>query len=69
MDLGWFLIIVLLVPFSCLIFFAFVNWLGGFCMDLKYLKGEIRRTTGEEQKAWIRKKRKLWLSILPFIRY
>ncbi len=67
MDLGWFLITVLLVLFSCLIFIAFVNWLSGFKMELKYIKGEIKRTTGDEQKYWIYRKRRLWLSILPFV--
>lgn len=37
-----------------------------FSKRLRYLKLEIRRTSGRERKYWIRKKRKLWLSWLPF---
>ena len=37
-----------------------------FSQDLKYIKREIRRTRGREQKYWKREKRRLWLSLLPF---
>lgn len=37
-----------------------------FSQELKYLNCEIRRTTGEARKNWKRKRRRLWLSLLPF---
>lgn len=40
-----------------------------FTKELRYLNCEIRRTDGNEQKHWIRKRRKLWLSLIPFVRY
>ena len=37
-----------------------------------YTKGdanEIGRTTGAERRHWIRQKRRLWLSLIPFVKY
>lgn len=34
--------------------------------ELDLINLEIQRTTGEEQKHWKRRKRRLWLSLLPF---
>ena len=40
-----------------------------FKRELKYLNNEIGRTTGYEQAYYIRKKRRLLLSLLPFVKY
>ncbi|MBE6761236.1 MAG: hypothetical protein E7551_03025 [Ruminococcaceae bacterium] len=40
-----------------------------FSQELKYIKMEIERSEGSERRYWIRQKRKLWLSLLPFMRY
>lgn len=40
-----------------------------FAMWLKYLNSEIGRTDGSERRYWKRQKRRLWLSIIPFVRY
>ena len=39
-----------------------------FSQQLRYLNREIRRTYGEERKLWKRRRRRLWLSLLPFFR-
>lgn len=39
-----------------------------FIHKLDYINLEIGRTVGAEQKYWKRKKRRLWLSLLPFYR-
>ena len=36
--------------------------------DLRYLNGEIARSAGREREHWIRRRRKLWRSLLPFRR-
>lgn len=51
-----------------LIVFA-AQFLNDFTRELRYLKGEIQRNTGAERRHWIRRRRRLWLSLLPFIRY
>ena len=40
-----------------------------FHEELEYLNMEIRRTDGRERAHWEKKRRKLWLSLLPFVRY
>ena len=45
---------------------SFVN---DFSQELRLLNSEVRRTVGSERQYWIRRRRRLWLSILPFVRY
>ena len=45
-----------------------ILWALEFRRELAYVKMEINRTEGEAQKYWKRRKRKLWLSIIPFYR-
>ncbi len=40
-----------------------------FQQNLRYINTEICRTSGREQRYWMRKRRKLWLSLLPFVKY
>ena len=42
---------------------------GSFTRELRRLNNEIGRTYGEERKRWLRRRRRLWLSLLPFVRY
>ena len=39
-----------------------------FKRELGYINREIRRTTGSEQAHWKRQKRRLWKSLLLFVR-
>ncbi len=41
----------------------------GFSQELRYLNNEIGRTHGLERERYIKRKRKLWLSLLPFVKY
>ncbi len=63
------LIVVIAAFFVVLLFYGLVVFLNEFSMELKYLNNEIRRTRGEDRKHWQRQRRKLWLSLFPFIRY
>lgn len=40
-----------------------------FSRKLRYLNSEIRRTDGAEREYWIRRRRRLWLSLIPFVKY
>ncbi|MBO5796991.1 MAG: hypothetical protein J6R77_01420 [Clostridia bacterium] len=40
-----------------------------FSKELRYLNNEIGRTRGSEQARWKRRRRRLWLSLIPFVRY
>lgn len=39
-----------------------------FLEDLRYVNMEIRRSSARERKYWRRRRRRLWLSLLPFVR-
>ena len=45
-----------------------IRWYFQFSQQLRYLNKEIRRTRGAERKLWKRRRRRLWLSLLPFFR-
>ena len=57
---------VLVIPIV-IVRLAFV--FNDFSQELRFLNNEIGRTTGSEQKHWLRRRRRLWLSLLPFVRY
>ena len=64
------------VVFLLIIAFLFILLIIGFAIKvnsfsqkLDYIKMEIQRSRGEERRYWIREKRRLWLSLLPFCRY
>ena len=40
-----------------------------FSITLKYINTEIGRSEGEMKAYWLRRRRKLWLSLLPFMKY
>ena len=52
-----------------LLILKFVQFLNGFAKKLRYLNNEIQRTRGGERKYWERQRRKLWWSLIPFVRY
>ena len=56
-----FLLILAIVGLS-----MFIN---DFSSELKYLNKEIGRTEGADRKRFIRQRRRLWLSLIPFVKY
>ena len=55
--------------FLILLLFGFAQFLNDFSQELKYLNNEIGRTSGEERRYWIHRRRQLWLSLIPFVKY
>lgn len=51
-----------------LLVFAVLNLIS-FVQELKYLNREIARSTGHERQYWLRRKRRLLLSLIPFVKY
>lgn len=47
----------------------FVPWLFWFRRELRYLNMEIHRNYGPERTHWEKRKKRLWLSLLPFFHY
>ena len=59
--------VVLLLLFVILI--GLIQFYNEFVAELQYLNSEIERTDGDERAYWLSRRRRLWLSLLPFIKY
>ena len=63
------LAVVFAALFAILLLVSLAKFINEFTHELRYLNCEIGRTEGDERKYYIRRKRRLWLSILPFVKY
>lgn len=63
------MIAAIVLIFAIIFIVRFAMMISDFQTELKYINGEIRRTSGREQKHWKKKKRRLLLSLLPFVKY
>ena len=63
------LIGILITFFLALLLVKLVLFFDGFVKELKYVNTEIKRSEGSEKRRWIRQRRRLFLSIFPFINY
>ena len=61
------LVLVILI-FATLLIALLVSKLSSFKHDLDIYNMEIARTTGAERQYWKRERRRLWLSLIPFVR-
>lgn len=67
-ELYW-IIGILAAFFLIFILVDLVMFFNAFSHELRMLNSEIARTEGSERNYWIRKRRKLWLSLIPFVKY
>ncbi len=65
----WWLVGILAVIILFALLVGLAQFLNDFSHELRYLNNEIGRTTGAERKHWIRQRRRLWLSLIPFVKY
>ena len=69
-DIGVYILAgVIAAAVLVLLIVRFAMWFQSFLMELRYLNKEIERTSGEEKEHWIRRKKRLLLSWIPFVRY
>ena len=69
-DILLYLLVGIVVVFVVsLLMFGLVSFINDFQHELRYLNNEIGRTEGAERKHYIRQRRRLWLSLIPFVRY
>jgi len=68
-DPIWLLVAIIGIVFLFAILVGIAMWWNDFSQELRYMNNEIRRTDGAEQRHWKRQKRRLWLSLIPFVRY
>lgn len=52
-----------------LLLYGLATFINDFCDELRYLNNEINRTRGAERMKWIKRRRRLWLSLIPFVKY
>ena len=45
------------------------SFLSNFFRELRYINCEIKRNDGVERRYWMRKRRRLFLSLIPFVKY
>lgn len=60
---------VVAVGFLILLLFGLVQFINDFTRELKYVNNEIGRTYGREKRYWLARRKRLWLSLIPFIKY
>ena len=69
-DAGFYILIGIISFFLLIgLLFGLAQFLNDFMSELRYLNNEIGRTDGEERKHWICQRRRLWLSLIPFVKY
>lgn len=69
-DTGFYILIGIIGFFLLIgLLFGLAQFLNDFMSELRYLNNEIGRTDGEERKHWIRQRCRLWLSLIPFVKY
>ena len=65
----YFLIVIMAVFIFVILVVGLILFFQDFSRELKIINCEINRTEGKERKYWIRRKRRLWLSLIPFVKY
>ena len=67
---------LVIIAFCCLIALlvlvfavSVITKYSNFNRELRRLNMEINRTHGREKEHYIRRKRKLWRSLIPFVKY
>lgn len=60
-------LIVLLLLFVLLA--CSMPWIRWFKQELKYINSEINRNEGREKARWQRRKKRLLMSLIPFVKY
>lgn len=68
-DTQFNLFIVFVIILSLFVMIALVMVFNDFSQELKYINTEIGRTEGNEQRYWKQRRWRLWLSLIPFIKY
>lgn len=65
----WILVGIIAIPILLGLLVGLCLFINDFSSELRYINCEIHRTSGLERRYWIRKRRKLWLFLIPFVKY
>ena len=64
----WIFAIIAGIIFLVILLVGLCAFISDFSAQLKHINNEIRRTSGAERQYYLRKKRRLWLSLIPFVK-
>ena len=65
----WIVVGVAAIPILLVLLVELCLYIKEFSQELEYINMEIERTEGSERRHWRRRKRRLWLSLIPFVKY
>lgn len=68
-PLALLLTVLLALFFLIMLAAALGQKISEFCDELQYLNSELQRAEPSQRKVWLRRRRRLWLSLLPFVKY
>lgn len=64
------LMVIGLCVLAVVLFVALAVWLPKFQRELKHVNRRIEQSRSEREKQhYIKRRRRLWLSLIPFVRY
>lgn len=64
----WFVVILVAIVCLVVMLIGLAISIRDFSDQLKYINNEIKRTSGAERKHYLKKRRRLWLSLIPFVK-
>ena len=65
----WILVGIIAIPILIGLIVKLCLFIIDFSRKLKYVNSEIARTTGYEREYWFYERRRLWCSLIPFVKY
>lgn len=70
LDTGFLILVCLIaIPLVLGLLSVLCLFIMNFSRELRYINCEIGRNVGAERRHWIRKRRRLWLSLIPFVKF
>ena len=63
------LLIIMIVIVVIVVWLMWILLRPDFIREMRILNMEISRTKGESQEFWKMRRRRLWLSLIPFVKY
>lgn len=69
-DIAFYVTVGIVAAFMLfIVLYGLYSFFVEFSRELKYLNSEIGRNTAGERRYWRRQRRRLWLSLIPFVKY
>ena len=65
----WIIVGIIGIVIAVALAINLADYITFFRKELRHLNQEIGRTSGREQRYWKKRKRRLLLSLIPFIKY